>query len=610
MSTTHARSTQADSASGAEPATYSPATYSKDYWDLVFEQLGRNRLFKVALVVLGLLYASAIYAPLIANDRPFVLEAADYAEYNKAMRTLYPATLGVGRVAKQTPAEYLEQRTEGSTQTYDEALTSELDAVRGQLVTMKLYLEPEKHAALDEFDAAIGALVDLGREAAQAPSEELAARTKEQATVTKTLVKAIRVDYKPADPTAEVIEGEEPAGLTLSGVRSYPLLEAVSGWEMFFMSLWLLVLTWPLWNRLWNQVLLRGHRERIRKHRRRKWVTVMGLSTAAAIAWAMTIGGTTTFNVSEFKASLTSGEIVQTEAVFPLIPYGFAEGHSAEHFRPPTWEKNSEVSEEGYYVHGARAPEKDPVTGFMPPPIPVEIRFAEPELNSWSRHILGTDSAGRDFLVRMLWGGRVSLAVGLVSAILLVIIGTIIGSIAGYFGGWIDMVISRFIEIVICIPAFFLILMTSAFIDPEILPPIMAIVILIALIRWTGVARLVRGEFLRLRESEFALAAQALGFSSRRTIFLHILPNALAPVLVAGAFAVASGILTESTLSFLGFGIQHPMPSWGSLITESKMAEHWWVQIFPGLLIFITITCYNQVGDAFRDALDPKSQKL
>jgi ABC-type dipeptide/oligopeptide/nickel transport system permease subunit len=586
-----------------------PPTYSKDYWDLVFEQLGRNRLFKLAVVVLTLLYASAIYAPLIANDRPYVLEAANYAEYNKALRTLYPATLGVGRIAKQTPEQYLEKRTEGSTQTHEEALQAELGAVRGQLTTMKLYLAPEKHAALEEFDLAIAELIELGGQAGTEPGGEVAELVKAKATETKNLVKAIRVDFKPIDPGAELVEGEQPEGLILTGQRSYPLLEAISGWEMFFMSLWLLVMTWPLWNWIWNLVLLRGDRERIRKNRKRKWLLALALSMLAGLVWGSTLGGSAIFNVSEYKASLTSGEIVETAAVFPLVPYGFAEGHTAEIFRPPTWGESSEISEEGYYVRGARMPEPDPVTGFVSPPKPVEIRFAEPQLNAWNRHLLGTDSAGRDFLVRMLWGGRVSLAVGLVSAILLVIIGTIIGSIAGYFGGWVDMVISRFIEIVICIPAFFLILMTSAFIDPEVLAPIFAIVILIALIRWTGVARLVRGEFLRLRESEFALAAQALGFSSRRTIFLHILPNALAPVLVAGAFAVASGILTESTLSFLGFGIQHPMPSWGSLITDSKMAEHWWVQIFPGVLIFITITCYNQVGDAFRDALDPKAKK-
>ena len=238
--------------------------------------------------------------------------------------------------------------------------------------------------------------------------------------------------------------------------------------------------------------------------------------------------------------------------------------------------------------------------------VPVEVRYSEPEINAWNRHIGGTDESGRDFLVRMIWGARVSLSVGILSALLLTVIGVTVGSLAGYFGGWIDILIMRLIEIIQSIPAFFLIMATLAFLPPDQLDPIFAVVLVIALIRWTGVARLVRGEFLKLRESEFVVAAEALGFSSRRTIFKHVLPNALSPVLVSAAFAVSAGILTESAVSYLGFGIRAPGASWGSLVNESKDPTHWWVQVFPGVLIFITVTCYNLVGDAIRDALDPK----
>jgi peptide/nickel transport system permease protein len=206
----------------------------------------------------------------------------------------------------------------------------------------------------------------------------------------------------------------------------------------------------------------------------------------------------------------------------------------------------------------------------------------------------------------MIWGGRVSLSVGILSAALLTIIGVIIGSIAGFFGGWVDVGIMRTIEVLQSIPAFFLILLALAFTDPQTLNPMFAIVIVIAIVRWTGVARLVRGEFMRLREQEFVVAAQALGFSSARTIFRHVLPNAMSPVLVAAAFSVAAGILTESAVSFLGFGIQEPQASWGSIVNESRSADHWWIQMFPGLAIFVTVTCYNLVGDAIRDAMDPK----
>jgi peptide/nickel transport system permease protein len=576
----------------------SPQAYSKDYWDLVFEQLGRNRLFKITLAILAVLYASAIYAPLIANDRPYVIVAANYRDYGRALRTLYPATIGLGRILRQTPDEYSADRTGGSSFSYEEALENEHQAVLVQLATMKSYLPADRAAELDDFVARIDSAVAAGRGGA---AEAATAGIRE----CKRLAKEIRTNLRPLDP-----EHPEKGGVRLASVRLYPLFEAISGTEAFFMFLCALALSWPLWNRLLNRHGLGDDRERIRQARKKKWVGALLLSALVGGLWGVTIGGgADAFNVAPYKGALTKGEIVPERVVFPPIPFGFAETHSAENFRPPTWAASAEISAEGYYVSGPRRPEADKVSGFMPPPTPVDVRFSEPERNAPLRHILGTDSVGRDFLTRLLWGGRVSLSVGLLSACLLVVIGTIVGSIAGFFGGRVDILVSRFIEIVLCVPPLFLILMVSAFVDPELIPPIFSIVVIIALIRWTGVARLVRGEFLRLREEEFALAARALGFSSMRTIFIHILPNALAPVLVSGAFAVASGILMESTLSFLGFGIQHPIPSWGSLINESRMAEHWWIQIFPGLLIFITITCYNQVGDAFRDALDPKMKR-
>ena len=572
-------------------------SYSKDYWDLVLEQLGRNRLFKLALGVLALLYASAVYAPLIANDRPYVLEAANYQQYGKALRTLYPATLGLGRVLRMSPEEYQADRTGGSTLSHAAALANEEQAVRVQVATLKSYLDGGLHAPLDSLLAEIGRASEAARGGRPDLAQEIALEAKARA-------KVIRRELRPLDRG-----GPAAGGVELSAVRNYPLFEAISAVEVLFMALMALALGWPLWNRAVNGWLLKGDRERIRRHRKSKWVGSLALSALLALFWGATIGGEATFNIAPYKDALTKGEIVPERVVFPPISYGFAETHRFENFRPPTWAASAEMSEEGYYMRGARVPRADRVSGFMPPPTPVEVRFAEADRNSGTRHFLGTDSVGRDFLTRLLWGGRVSLSVGLVWGFLLVVIGTIVGAVAGFFGDRTDIVISRFIEVVICVPPLFLILMVSAFVDPETIPPIFSIVIIIALVRWTGVARLTRGEFLGLRETEFALAARALGLSSRRTIFVHILPNALAPVLVAGAFAVASGILMESTLSFLGFGIQHPVPSWGSLINESRMAEHWWIQIFPGLLIFITITCYNQVGDAFRDALDPKMKR-
>ncbi|HZJ71357.1 MAG TPA: ABC transporter permease, partial [Planctomycetota bacterium] len=153
-------------------------------------------------------------------------------------------------------------------------------------------------------------------------------------------------------------------------------------------------------------------------------------------------------------------------------------------------------------------------------------------------------------------------------------------------------------------PPLFLILIIVAFIGPSL----MTIMVVLGLTRWTGVARLVRGEFLRLRTLDFVVASEALGVRRRRTIFRHVLPNAMGPVLVISTFSVASGILIESTLSFLGFGVSAPIPSWGSLLTESQSAEYWWIQIFPGLMIFLTVTLYNLLGEGVADALDPRQK--
>lgn len=222
-------------------------------------------------------------------------------------------------------------------------------------------------------------------------------------------------------------------------------------------------------------------------------------------------------------------------------------------------------------------------------------------------HHLGTDENGRDILARMIYGSRVSLSVGFIAVAIYVFIGIIVGALAGYFGGWVDIMISRVIEVVICFPSFFLIITVLAMLPPSIFN----IMVVIGITRWTGVARLIRGEFLRLVNLDYVVACKALGFTPTRTIFRHIVPNALAPVLVAATFGVAGAILTESALSYLGFGVPQPQASWGSILQEASKdpKQLWWITVFPGLAIFITITAYNIVGEAFRDASDPKLRK-
>ena len=219
-------------------------------------------------------------------------------------------------------------------------------------------------------------------------------------------------------------------------------------------------------------------------------------------------------------------------------------------------------------------------------------------------HWLGTDDRGRDVASRMIHGSRTSLSVGFVAVGIYLAIGILLGALAGYYGGSADVVISRLYEIMICFPTFFLILTIMAFLPPSIYN----VMLVIGVTGWTGVARLVRGEFLKLRTQDFVAASRTLGATDARLIFRHVLPNALAPVLVSATFGIAGAILVESSLSFLGFGVPPPAPSWGDILSQSRayIDFAWWLTLFPGLAIFLTVTAYNLVGEGLRDAIDPR----
>jgi peptide/nickel transport system permease protein len=219
-------------------------------------------------------------------------------------------------------------------------------------------------------------------------------------------------------------------------------------------------------------------------------------------------------------------------------------------------------------------------------------------------HLLGTDQLGRDVLSRMIWGSRISLKVGFVATGIAIFIGTILGALAGFYGRWADGFIMRFVDIMLCFPSFFLILAVIAFLEPSI----WNIMIVIGLTGWMGITRLVRADFITLREREFVQAARAIGASDFRIIFIHVLPNAMASVLVAATLGVAGAILTESALSFLGIGVQPPTPSWGNILTAGKdnIDIAWWLSLYPGLAILITVLGFNLLGEGIRDSLDPR----
>ncbi|MBU0652747.1 MAG: ABC transporter permease [Proteobacteria bacterium] len=219
----------------------------------------------------------------------------------------------------------------------------------------------------------------------------------------------------------------------------------------------------------------------------------------------------------------------------------------------------------------------------------------------------GTDPLGRDVLSRMIWGAGISLKVGFVATGIAILIGTMLGAVAGYYGRWVDAVIMRFVDIMLCFPAFFLILAVIALLEPSI----WNIMIVIGLTGWMGVTRLVRADFISLKERDFVQAARVIGAGDLRIIFLHILPNAMASVLVTATLGVAGAILTESALSFLGIGVQPPTPSWGNILTAGKdnIDIAWWLSFYPGLAILITVLGYNLLGEGIRDALDPRLRR-
>lgn len=219
-------------------------------------------------------------------------------------------------------------------------------------------------------------------------------------------------------------------------------------------------------------------------------------------------------------------------------------------------------------------------------------------------HLLGTDEFGRDIFSRIVYGSRVSLQIGFIAVGLSLLIGTILGALAGYYGGVVDYVITGITDIALSFPT---ILLAIAFVA-ALGPSLVNVMIAVALISWCGYCRLVRAEFLSLREQEFVEAAVVLGMDDKRIIFNHILPNSIAPIIVMTTLEFPKAIIVESTLSFLGIGVQPPRPSWGSILSSGKyfLYEAPWMSVFPGLMIMIVVLGFNLFGDALRDVLDPR----
>ena len=226
-----------------------------------------------------------------------------------------------------------------------------------------------------------------------------------------------------------------------------------------------------------------------------------------------------------------------------------------------------------------------------------------------SEHLLGTDQVGRDLLSRLIYGSRVSLSVGLGAVAIYVAIGTVLGAVAGYFGKWVDMVIMRVTDVFMSFPYLMVILVLVSIMGPSL----SNIIIVIGLLGWPAIARIVRGSVLSIKEMDYVKAGVALGYSTPKIIFRHILPNCLAPILVNATFGIASAIILEASLSFLGLGVQPPTASWGNILTEAQslsvLASQPWLWIPPGMMILLAVLAINFMGDGLRDAMDPKSIK-
>jgi peptide/nickel transport system permease protein len=240
-----------------------------------------------------------------------------------------------------------------------------------------------------------------------------------------------------------------------------------------------------------------------------------------------------------------------------------------------------------------------PPVPYRPGRINLLAPFTEPSPEHW----LGTDKLGRDVMAGIIHGARISLSIGFVSVGIALCIGVTLGAIAGYFGGWTDLIISRLFELMLAIPTFFLIITVAATLRPNIFYTM----VVIGLTGWVGIARFTRNEFLKVRNLDYVTAAVALGVPARHIAVRHILPNALAPVLVSIVLGIAGAILTESGLSFLGIGVPAELVTWGSILNEARSNTFaWWLAVFPGAAIFLAVVAYYLMGEGLRDALDPR----
>lgn len=545
-------------------------------WSLVIREFRKRKLAVLSGWVIIFLVAISVFAPFLANNKPLWYHGVNRNEIDESIRTITTLALKISRLPDETTSDEL-------TNARREARVIEETA---KFITGRL---PQDFR--EEFAERSGQIAELSAEAVENPEvrDEL-----------KSLRSEFRSEFRDVSDNLPT--------------KSYwPVFGSLVWSEIVFMLFTAIV----IFGRFWKPIA-----ERFDPSGKKKLVPIvyLALPLMGGLIWKLTVPervDITPYRQGTMVDSDNAAEadVIYESVIWPPIPFALDESNLDKLFSEPTYlegvttsvltpsELDTLETQEEQRQQQLKQAELNENQKLIE-----ELMSQENSRHTslpWSRpHIMGTDDSGRDLLTRMIWGGRVSLSVGIVSVSIALTIGIIVGAIAGYFRGTADILISRVIEVVICFPSFFLILAIIAFLGPGIFK----IMMVIGLTSWTGIARLVRGEFLRLSNQEFVLAGKALGYSPWRIIFRHILPNAMAPVLVSATFGIAGAILTESALSFLGLGISVPTPSWGGILSTGRnyIIDAPWIIFYPGMAIFVTITSYNLVAEALRDAADPR----
>lgn len=566
------------------------APLGKSFGELAWRRLKRNPQALLGGMVILLMAAAGIYAPLLASRAPLVAHATQPRVYENAYGIVWFDTYAaLSRLEELPEAE----------RSFDAAFLAELSR---RLDEMKRALAPRPDAlpsapsASDE-DQRADAPTLVYREDFEPIADEIRLLAQAAPIDTQALLALLEEHELTFDFLNE--------GIQLELHRTWPALRSLLWAEVFFLVLYPLLLAGAAMRR---QVGGLG----------RVVVTAIVLSTAVSALWAVVFPYR--LDPLNYKELDARGELKY--ALWTPIPFGETEDSSFVRM-PPWWLQftpEEALAEQQRRFDAAKQAwqQSQSESDFdASRPAPALEDFAIPRariMPVWQsantsgtvyrKHWLGTDANGRDLLARMLYGARIAMSIGIIAVIIYCAIGITLGAVAGYFGGWVDLSVSRFIEVVICFPTFFLILIIISFVGSNIF----WVMIVIGITGWTTEARLIRGEFIRLAGLDFVAAVRAMGGSTTRIIFRHILPNAIQPVIVSASFGIASAILIESSLSYLGFGMKPPYASWGALLHDAQQDVRgmWWMTVFPGMAIFLTVTAFNLLGDATRDALDPR----